>query len=415
MSNKIWLTVIISFVAMAFLPLCMFAQPRTESEVKSLIKKGKKTSNRNLSDGAYVFNVLSDGKEVSLKENMDILPFNNVERVLLSNYDDVILSSKLPNGYFVIKDNSIGLYALNGKILVPPLPGYPRIMKGGNNTIYFGDLEPISNYIAYIGNGRGKARRAYAGDFSVILDKETLEPLIPLGKFDGIHYTFKGMRTFYYVDKIVNGKKLWGVYNAKGEEIVPCKYSYVGVEKGEFVGNDNLNMEKEMDILKAKLKYRQDKYEARWQRLGCAIINVAKTLGEAIVTADNFMQEYGVYNAINTLASFYGTSNSSFLPTDNTMADRYDDKFSNSATSGNKYDLGEQNNYNTDKRTWGNYDSMLASHFAGNKPATKNDVVKWQQAMKKLRSKWTSKGKSFPQSANENKSTSGCANGSHSH
>lgn len=84
-------------------------------------------------------------------------------------------------------------------------------------------------------------------------------------------------------------------------------------------------------------------------------------------------------------------------------------------SSGNKYNVSEQNNYNTDKRTWGNYDSMLASHFAGNKPATKNDVVKWQQAMKKLRSKWTSKGKSFPQSANENKSTSGCANGSHSH
>ena len=86
-----------------------------------------------------------------------------------------------------------------------------------------------------------------------------------------------------------------------------------------------------------------------------------------------------------------------------------------SKSPSNKFSISEQNNYNTDKRTWGNYDSMLASHFAGNKPATKNDVVKWQQAMKKLRSKWTSKGKSFPQSANENKSTSSCANGSHSH
>lgn len=87
----------------------------------------------------------------------------------------------------------------------------------------------------------------------------------------------------------------------------------------------------------------------------------------------------------------------------------------NTSSNENKYSISEQNNYNTDKRTWGNYDSMLASHFAGNKPATKNEVVKWQQAMKKLRSKWTSKGKSFPQSANENRSTSGCANGSHSH
>ena len=86
-----------------------------------------------------------------------------------------------------------------------------------------------------------------------------------------------------------------------------------------------------------------------------------------------------------------------------------------SSANSKKYNMGEQNSYNTDKRTWGNYDSMLAAHFAGNKPATKNDVKQWQQKMSSLRSKWTSKGKSFPNSSNENRSISGCASSSHSH
>lgn len=86
-----------------------------------------------------------------------------------------------------------------------------------------------------------------------------------------------------------------------------------------------------------------------------------------------------------------------------------------SSNASDKYDLEEQNSYNNDKRTWGNYDNMLAAHFAGNRPATKNEVKQWQQKMNTLRAKWTSKGKKFPNSSNENKSILGCAADSHSH
>ena len=85
------------------------------------------------------------------------------------------------------------------------------------------------------------------------------------------------------------------------------------------------------------------------------------------------------------------------------------------STNGDKYNLGEQQSYNTDKRTWGNYDSMLSAHFYGSRGATKNDVRQWQQKMKELRAKWKAKGKGFPSSSNENKSISNCANASHSH
>lgn len=86
-----------------------------------------------------------------------------------------------------------------------------------------------------------------------------------------------------------------------------------------------------------------------------------------------------------------------------------------SSTNGNKYNLGEQQSYNTDKQTWSNYDGMLSAHFYGGRSATRNEIKQWQQKMKDLRTKWKAKGKSFPYSSNENKSTSNCPNTSHSH
>lgn len=86
-----------------------------------------------------------------------------------------------------------------------------------------------------------------------------------------------------------------------------------------------------------------------------------------------------------------------------------------SSTSGNKYNLGDQQSYNTDKQTWSNYDSMLSAHFYGGRSATRNEVKQWQQEMKDLRAKWKAKGKNFPNPSNENKSISNCPNTSHSH
>ena len=88
---------------------------------------------------------------------------------------------------------------------------------------------------------------------------------------------------------------------------------------------------------------------------------------------------------------------------------------SSSSISGDKYNIGEQQSYNTDKQTWGNYDGMLSSHFYGSRSATRSEVQQWQKKMKDLRDKWKARGKSFPDPSNENKSTSNCPNTSHSH
>ena len=89
---------------------------------------------------------------------------------------------------------------------------------------------------------------------------------------------------------------------------------------------------------------------------------------------------------------------------------------SSSINSGNSSSsVAEQQNYNTDKRTWGNYDGLLSAHFYGSRPATRSEVEQWQKQMKDLRAKWRARGKSFPNSSNEYRSTSNCPNTQHSH
>lgn len=90
-------------------------------------------------------------------------------------------------------------------------------------------------------------------------------------------------------------------------------------------------------------------------------------------------------------------------------------KRSQSLSSNERMSISELNNYNTDKRTWANYDTYLAAHFFGGREATLSDVRKWQQAMAGLRAKWKAKGKSFPVSSNENRSTAHCISKSHGH
>lgn len=74
-----------------------------------------------------------------------------------------------------------------------------------------------------------------------------------------------------------------------------------------------------------------------------------------------------------------------------------------SSSKGNKYNMSEQHSYNSDKRVYASYDSMLAAYFAGNRHTSISEKEEWQSKMKSLRTKWESKGKSFPHSVNEDR------------
>ena len=131
-----------------------------------------------------------------------------------------------------------------------------------------------------------------------------------------------------------------------------------------------------------------------WKYIGAGLLTVA-TLGAATAMAWNNINSSSSSSYSNSSYSSYSSSTSS--------------------TNSNKYSISDQNNYNTDKKTWDQYDNYLSSHFFGSRSATRSDVEQWQRKMKELRNKWSSKGKSFPYSQNENASTSNCPNSSHSH
>lgn len=110
--------------------------------------------------------------------------------------------------------------------------------------------------------------------------------------------------------------------------------------------------------------------------------------------------------------SIVGALNSAMSVLENAESNAADssDSASSSASSssrasskGNKYNMSEQHSYNSDKRVYASYDSMLAAYFAGNRHASISEKEEWQSKMKSLRTKWESKGKSFPHSANEDR------------
>ncbi len=147
-----------------------------------------------------------------------------------------------------------------------------------------------------------------------------------------------------------------------------------------------------------------------WKAIGKGLEKAADSGALDIIsnTANKLAETMGEYNRAkqelmeNSNSTPSSSSSSSSKPS--------------SSTNGNKYNMGEQQSYNTDKSTYGRYDSMLSAHFYGGRPATGNEVKQWQQEMKSLREKWIANGKSLQQSANETHSTASCpSNKSHSH
>lgn len=134
-----------------------------------------------------------------------------------------------------------------------------------------------------------------------------------------------------------------------------------------------------------------------WKYVGATLLSIV-TVGAAASSA------WSAANSSSYNSSSYSPSYSS---------SSYGSSSSSSSSGGGS--LSDQQSYNSDKRTYANYDSMLSSHFDGSRSATASEVKQWQQAMKNLRTKWSSKGKSFIQSSNETRSTSSCTNSSHSH
>ncbi|MBQ9236343.1 MAG: WG repeat-containing protein [Prevotella sp.] len=389
--------------------MILVGQVRTENEIKKMLKHGKQCSKTLLYDDASQWNKMALTKEVSLKTQIKGYETNRIEQILLENFDDVRISEGLPNAYFVFVGSSIGLYSLEGNIILPPIEGLPRTISS-TKRLYWGDTRSMGDWNTYIINARGKARRAYAGNFAAVLDRQTLEPVIPFGKYDEIHWTMKGLSTYYYVSKIKEGELKWGVCDKTGKEIVPCEYNYVGLKNGEFIGDNTKNMEREMVILNNILRRREYNRTHKLENMGKLLATVANAIGDAavvvgdaIVAVDDVMQKSGTYDAINSLAAYYGStsdySNTSY------RSGASEKSVSNNIT-GNTMSGSDQQNYNVMRNTyrkWANdLQQMKYSNGKYQNGYTQSDKHHAQSEMKRIRntakSKW---GKEIPYDALE--------------
>jgi len=276
----------------------MSGQIRTEKDVKKLISNGVENTPKVISDTPHMWNMLPNGKEVSLKSETYNTIRTPLEDSLLVVFDDLLINSKFPKCYFIVSNNNIGVCKLDGTIVVPPVPGVPRKIAyiGG---LRVGDTSDFSEIENYFRARTGERARGAGGNLMALLDDKTLKPIIPLGKYDFIYFTAKGMNSYYYVAKKIDDKFLWGCLNSKGEEIVQCSYRSIKLENGTFQGDDSEDMFTKISYLKQKINEYANKLD---NSTAILLANSGKFLtkfGNGIIQLDESLRESGFYDAIS--------------------------------------------------------------------------------------------------------------------
>ena len=339
------------------------------------------------------WNLLPAGDEISLRKPLGKgTTLNDVETSLLGMFDDVLINSKFPKCYFVVKGKNIGVCKLDGTLVVPPVPGRPRKIFSVKGLIV-GDSAPFDDYLFYFTNASGRKRQACCGEFYAVLDEKTLDPVIPFGKYNYITLTLKGMKKFYYVAMAQDGEYLWGVVDGSGNEILPCAYRSVYVDNKEYAGDNSTDMFERLNGLRQKMA----RYQERMNLANTVLQQTSAGLLEVAGQAVKLDQSLKAARAMAQAASD--------TPSDETATTAASNgKKGKNRDYEPKYDLSEQENYNSDKRAYANYDSMLAKYFSGTGSASVEDAKEWQQKMKSLRTKWEKRGKNFPKSGNESRS-----------
>lgn len=130
-----------------------------------------------------------------------------------------------------------------------------------------------------------------------------------------------------------------------------------------------------------------------WSKIGKVALVTAAVAGSVAVA-------YSAINGNDNNNSNYDTGDSD--NDYNVPSQKGDGKKSND-NNNKKYNISEQQSYNTDKNTYARYDSLLSKVFFGSSEMSCQDIKKHQEAMKKIRLKWEKRGKSFTKSDNESR------------
>lgn len=390
------------FSVLFFTSICSFSQVRTSNDIKKLTKKCKENKTKVLS--SVWRDDISKGKEISFRNNLSSIDTTHIEYVLLDVYEDVIVHSSITNCYFVLIDNAIGIYDLNGNLIIPPLPG--KILLG-KDVLCIGEVttqKEFDNWMSIAKSGvvKNKDMNCWlSGTFLCVLNSKDLSPIIPYGLYDEIHLTYRGGLNFdiyFAVAKFSDNGKKWGVLDVKGNELVPCEYKRFVYEDKKFVGKDDANMDDLFARKMERLTYARDNQKHPLQQFGSFLVKVFNAIGNGIIAADQFMNNSGGYAFIDNLASVYNNS-VNYSTYSSTASGALSSSSRNNLSGG--MSLSNAQNYQSLRDTynkWAN-DLMQMKNANGrySNGYTQSDKKHAQSEMKRIRQSAKSKfGKEIP-------------------
>ncbi len=285
---------------------------RTEKGIVTLFKKGPKHTGKILYE---TWGFHEKNYEISLKD-IDKKALTKVEKKLLEQFSDVVISKYTPNCYYVINQKQeIGLYALTGEEIVPPLPGHVRTIRSGHSIMLGDDLDD-ETWLKKASNVILKSSGTGAGHFQAVVDRHSLQAVIPAGRYHDIQLTHKGATLWYYVARLDNNGDLrWGVCDKQGNEVLPCEYISVYKEArkigirtggthvgGKFIGSNDRTMNEVENLVENKIQLAEKRRE-RWAAGLLAAGIVMQSIGEATSIGT------GNYGNESTIATSLGSSN----------------------------------------------------------------------------------------------------------
>lgn len=368
--------------------------PVNESSVRDYkkIKDLCKALRPKVSTSKYVYTYWSPTKNND-EVRLSLLPREfqtTVERDLLDIYKEVIVVEHTPNVYYVVDGNSnVGIYSLEGELLMEPIPGKVRIMCYGSSFMLVGDITSDSSFDIqkdmYIRSETGVPIGCGQGIMMTKKNKWLIRPEI----YAAVCFTRKNNKNHYYVAQYDEaGGIMWGLLDHDADEEIPTKFRSVGVEGGvylpggatiliggKFVGRNDISMDEFV-----KINYeRYNKAAARDD----AMANVLMGIGNALLAAGEAIPEGNI--PVSRAEAITDSSNTS-------------SSNSNGLYSSNGK-LSETQAFNEDRRTYSKCESLLINMSTSSSYEYSDQIRQSTQSqMKSIRTKWAARGMQINQS-----------------
>lgn len=275
--------------------------PRTIKELKELVKNKPTTNIFEFSTLGVGFN----GKPYKfvLFRDVDKSLINSIEQELIDKYKYVAVCFKggtFQHCYWVQDSvGLIGLYKLDGTLLVPPVRGKIHQLWRDNTAVGEIQFNNETNWIEALTSTIQSINGIGLGHFCAVVDNITNDKInakIPYGKYDDIMMTIKGTKPNFFVAKLVSDSLKWGVCNLTGKEIEPCIHKgiykedhkvkwLIGNTGGKWKTTEDMDMDQATNMVQNREALAQER-RMRFNEIMQAIGNTLIIAGETMESID---------------------------------------------------------------------------------------------------------------------------------